>query len=337
MSKIDQNTYTMVEYKKVMELRDRGFGNVRISKLTNIPRSTIALWFRGAVPKRFSKKAKQAQMKNLIKARLKLREFRKEKLNELSRRISSDFGYVLGTVLGDGYVTFPKSGGGYIGLSVVDRDFALAFKNSLEKWTGIKSRFYRYEDRWRVYLHSVVAAKFLKNFNTSKLLHVAEDVKCAFLKGLFDSEGTISIASKRIRFYNSNIRLVNLVKTLLCGLGVEKVKIYKRGEEIHTIKGRECLIKPLYTVYISTRKNLEIFEQKIRFSIKRKQEKLERILKTYQRSCAYWTADEINFLRKNSYRNYHKIAKDLGRNVNSVRKALYRYNIKPSRDNRLLP
>jgi len=279
---------------------------------------------------------KDIHLKNLIKAHLKLRELKREKLRELSNRISSDFSYALGVVLGDGYITFPKKGGGYIGLNVKDKDFAEDFKNSLDKWSGKKCRLYFYEDCWRVYLHLVVAAKFLKNFDVNKLFFMSEEIKCAFLRGLFDSEGSVNIQQKRICFYNSNTDLINLAKILLDSLGINYIKIYKREGEIHTIEGREYLVKPVYSLVIRRRKNLELFYKKIRFSIKRKQSKLENILKSYQRNHIPWTKEEIKFLKhslllslsNDSINTISKqIAERMGRAHQSVRRAIYRYDL----------
>jgi len=279
---------------------------------------------------------KEIRLKNLVKARIKLKKSKIEELSKLSKVIFSDFAYVLGVILGDGYITLPKNGGGYIGLNVKDEDFAEAFKKSLDEWSGKKCRLYFYRDFWRVYLHSVAVAKFLNNFNINKLLSFSEEIKCAFLKGLFDSEGSLHYKQKRIRFYNSDNNLINLTKIILESLGINHIKIYKRKEEIHILHGRKFLVKPVYSLAICRRKNIQLFYDKIGFSIKKKQEKLEEILNSYQRNHLFWTKEELEYLKNNSHKNYHKIAERMKRNVNSVRRTLYRYGLKPKVDNRLL-
>ena len=279
---------------------------------------------------------RERRLKNLDIAHLKLKQMKTAEFNKLSNKIDTDFGYILGVILGDGHFTFPKGGGGCIGLSVVDKDFAQTFYNSLKRWSQTYCRIWHYRDRWRVYLTSVSSAKVFKNFDTIKILTLSEDIRCAFLRGLYDSDGNVNDNNKTIRFYNSNPRLINIVKGALESIGVSNLKIRKRNEEVHIIEGREYLVKPVYVLVLSRKRNLELFNVKVGFSIKRKQKRLETMVNSYQRVHNFWTNGELEFLKRNSHRNYHWIAKRLGRTSSSVDSALHRRSLKPKIDNRLL-
>jgi len=222
-----QRVYTIEEYKKVLNLHKLGLGSTKIFRITMIPKSTIHSWlFKGYLPKHFSKKYKVTRLKNLLKAKQKIAELKEMKLLELSKAITKDFAYILGAVLGDGYIYLRKYGG--------------------------------------------------------------------------------------------------------------EIRISVRDKETHFIKGRKVIVKPVFTLGFDQKKNLEIFYNKIGFSIKRKQFKLEKIVTSYQRNQIMWAKEELEFLKKNSYRNYRWIAKKLNRSPRSVLDALRRYGLKLKVDNRLL-
>ena len=159
---------------------------------------------------------------------------------------------------------------------------------------------------------------------------LSEETISFFLKGIYDAEGNVSFSGKRIRFYNSNIKLINLVTILLDSIGIKNTSIYKRKSEIHIIRRHKILVKPVYCLKFGRKKNLEIFFDKIGFFIRRKQETLEKILNSYQRNHIQWTKQEIKFLKNNYHRNYREIARILNRKPTSVERALYRFNLKPN-------
>lgn len=301
---------TIEEHQKVVELRKRGLGRYEIARVTGIPLGTVGSWLRGTEPGMCLNKSREILIKNLRLAHSKLEKSRTKRLIELSNKVTTEFAYVLGAVLGDGYIYFNPNGGCHVRLSVKDRDFAQTFYNYLKNWSKVNCRIYKYRGFWRVYCCSVVVAKFLKNFDLNEMASIPEDVICSFLKGLFDAEGNIS--RKRVRFYNSDINLINLVRDLLENVGIENIKVFKRKKEIHSFGDRKHLVKAVYCLSISRKKNIELFNKKIGFSIKRKQAKLEKELQSYQRIHNFWIKEELEFLKKNSHRNYHWVAKQLG-------------------------
>jgi len=326
--------YTKKEHQKVMKLRKNGLGRYEIARITGIPLGTVGLWLRGTKPEKCLNKSRETLIKNLQIAHSKLQQLRNNKLTELSNKVNSDFTYVLGALLGDGYIYFNPNGGGHVRISVRDKEFAEKFYNSIKNWCGLNCRMYQYRGFWRVYSSSVITARVLKNFDLNELKHMNEEIVSTFLKGIYDAEGNIN--QKYIRFYNSDATLIKLVKELLEIIGIKSITVTKRDKEIHKIREKSFLVKPVFTLGFGRKSNLELFHKKVGFSIKRKQEKLENVLKHYQRNPLPWTREEIEVLKNNSNRDYHKIAEIMGRSSSSVRKALYRYNLKPNIDNRLL-
>ncbi len=278
-----------------------------------------------------STEQRDALLKNLKLARKAIRARCDQEFIRLTRKIDSDFAYVLGVVLGDGYTTFQKNGNAHIGLSVIDKDFAVAFRNALENWSNKRCYFKKYKDRWRVMLTSISATKAVEDFKRKGRYNFDGVLRQRFLRGLFDSEGNISEKRRRIRFYNSKTELIGLVKKLLQKEGVNKIVIYKRRSEIHTIGGVPYKIKPIYCLEICLKRNLHIFHNNIGLSIERKRKKLDDILNSYMRTHIPWSELE-NRILKNKYRlGYKTLSKMLRRNENSVRRKLYYagYGVKP--------
>jgi intein/homing endonuclease len=151
----------------------------------------------------------------------------------------------------------------------------------LENWSKFSARFYsrdikrpeyikKRKIQWVSYIDSKEAADFLANVDTKIISEAPKDIRCAFLKGLFDSEGSVSKDS--VIFYNSNKYLIELVYTLLIELGIEpRINDYKAkslsGKEISY--SRVCIYK---------KDSLKKFANLIGFSIRRKSDKLHTLV-----------------------------------------------------------
>ncbi|MFH1623070.1 MAG: LAGLIDADG family homing endonuclease [Candidatus Aenigmatarchaeota archaeon] len=327
--------YNLNDYENVVSLRKAGVQLKTISEITYVKMPTMKSWlYYGRKPKRFSEKSRICILKNLELAKSRLRELKNQKYIELSRKIDENFCYILGVIRGDGCISFRKDGGACIYLSVVDEDFAKVFYKLLKEWSGIYCRIWKYGDRWRVTQSSVASVRALKYFDSERLNHMNDSKIASFLKGMYDSEGNVS--NRCIRFYNSDKKLIELVRGLLKILGIQTGRVYTRPAGNHEIGGRIFLVKPVHTLNITGRRNLELFYEKIGFSIGRKQEKLFQYLKSYKVYKINWSESELEFLAKNRHRNYHWISKQLGRTVPSVETALRKHSLKMPVDNRLL-
>ncbi len=210
---------------------------------------------------------------------------------------SKELAYVIGVKLGDGYVI--KSGrikrynnrvcdDVRIGLDVKDREFVEEFSRCLAKVLGSTPKRPRYRKstkRYTVEFGSETLYQLLKKpvdlDRLKKYIEHCGNCMAAFLRGFFDSEGSVD---KRgyIYLFNTDLRLLAYVKHLLQRLGIEttgpRLKT-RRGTVIHDpMSGRKYMAnKDVYVIGIRANNNLSFYE-KIGFTIKRKQKRLEKYL-----------------------------------------------------------
>ena len=193
----------------------------------------------------------------------------------------------MGVVEGDGYITLRRTKGN-IGLEVNDRDFALCFKDKLEKWSGLKVKFKITEGqntRFIVTLHSLRAAQYLKSFDIYCLTNAEENIKSMFLRGFFDAEGGVSgsnlktprIATRFIAVFNSDKKLILFVKNLIESLNI---KVQNIDIKIGSGFNKNGIY---YRLRIGSKENLIKFKQRIGFSIERKNKKLDEVLNSYRK------------------------------------------------------
>lgn len=260
-------TRTLEEYTQVMRVRKQKKAQdvIKISRITGIPKDTIRGWiYRGVKPKRL----------------------RKTKfLPKESKKLGPELAYILGVIQGDGCLCKSKRHSlrgecfDYIlVLGVTDKDFADYFSKQLEKWSSFKTYKYKYPQRGKgtkdiygIRLRSKDVFEFLSNFDLDILLESDEQIKSMFLKGLFDSEGSVSKTkkSRTIRIGMCNIKIIKLAKNLIESLGIKCGKIHVR---------KVLDYKPLYLFCISSKESLKRYRDCIGFSIKRKQERLDNLI-----------------------------------------------------------
>lgn len=233
------------------------------------------------------------------KARLIITQPKYFKLSELAKNLSPNFAYILGVCLGDAHISV-KPGKKGVTLRVKDKDFALNFRNYLKDWSRRIPYFYEDDKKFYIVrLYSKDIAEFIHEFNLKNILLASTEIKCYFLRGLFDSEGGVGIsnldeprkASRHIGFYNSDRKLIHLVSEILKQLNIK-----------HRINSRICSgfgsKKLQYEIIITGFKNILQFEQFINFSIERKIEKLNTLLKSYVK---FSHVDKINIFNNNVY------------------------------------
>ena len=146
-------------------------------------------------------------------------------------RPSKELAYVIGVILGDGYTTRDRHtvksyNRVIIGLKVKDREFADEFAKCLAKVLGrqsIKPRLKYSDIRYAVEVRSETLYQLLKKpvdlDRLKKYIEHCDVCVAAFLRGFFDSEGSVD---KRgyIRTYNTDLVLLTYIKDLLERLGI---------------------------------------------------------------------------------------------------------------------
>jgi len=260
-----------------------------------------------------------------IKTKEKMSLDRKIPLKKGFQKLNNNLAYIIGVIYGDGYTCYiPKSHNYFIGLEVIDKDFALKFKKELEKWTNRNIYFgkhYRkythttqYENKfnnssisYKVVLNSKEATAFIKMNKTRILKEIKEsndnNLKISFLRGFIDSEGSIS--GHYIKIANKNKDILIDVQTMLSSIGINNARLYK-----HCKNGYEG-----YDLVFWGKSKFKTFIKKIGFTIKRKQTKLKERIE-YKRKPTKKTVKINNLIPemirlRNKGTSYEKISEVL--------------------------
>jgi len=183
---------------------------------------------------------------------------------------SSDLAYIIGVLLGDGYISKPYS----IRLKVRDKIFAQQFKKSLEK-IGLRSTLIT---RGIFYRTSASSKFFVSWFTTkedfSNIIFTNRATICSFLRGFFDSDGCFGIYTQKYyrkkdnkvvdsitykaTFFNTNLNTLVLAKKCTKTLGFNS-KIYgpywQNREADYFINGNKVIQnKPMFTLCMRGKK-----------------------------------------------------------------------------------
>lgn len=208
---------------------------------------------------------------------------------------------IIGIMLGDGHI-YPNNRS--LRLRVRELDFCQNFKNLVECTYGIKAKIDN-KYYYNCYVHSTLLTKRIINLtNHNKkipkfILKRDNKIKARFVRGFFDSEGSMDVIYNRrqIVLTQKNKEILLQIKSLLHNLGIQSKYFEKRT-------GGDKLV-------ISLLENLEKYYKLIGFSIKYKQEKLKEAIE-YLRKCKahdkekYWEALRQWLVSKKSLRSSAK-------------------------------
>ncbi|MEK6936548.1 MAG: LAGLIDADG family homing endonuclease [Nanoarchaeota archaeon] len=216
------------------------------------------------------------------------------KIPEESKLLTKEKAYVLGVLCGDGYIRVHKSGYGFlVGLDVCDEDFADEFRNCLQviyKLTPSKNlrkvKPTNYTNtpkpRFSINLTSKLVVKdlfrYAESFKTKEwtvpkeILDSNLEIKSAFIRGLFDSEGTISLRKSSgayLSVCSGNINpLLNVREMLKKDFDIDLKPLYPQKDFIKLKSAKYQDIKN--------------FSDKIGFTIGRKKQVLEIAVKNFK-------------------------------------------------------
>ncbi len=281
--------YTQKEYQNVLNLSKKGFGCRKISKMVNIPISTVYNWsYKNFQPMNISEKFKKSRfwldeekkkkaIEKAVMSRLKSKKFwrsirklaqkNSNKLPESAKENSEELAYILGVVYGDGYL-----GKSMVRLKVKDEDFAKNFSDYIFKWSGYNCPVTLNKEKFfLVRLYSTPTCKFLSRIKFTDIKKWNLNEKSSFLRGLYDSEGYAG--RNHITFTNSDKKLTNLVSFLLKEFSIKHTIIFNKPSK-GVIGKWTFLRKKIYRILITNYENKKKFDEKIGFSIKRKNDRL---------------------------------------------------------------
>ena len=154
----------------------------------------------------------------------------------LNLELSIELAYILGVIEGDGCVSRDR-----IVLSAIDKDFVDEFERNLRA-IGIKKitrgivekskKNPKWKDQYEVCAFSLDFVEWYEGLNKYdeyvRMFGDSEEMMCAFLRGTFDSEGTVyvkynnfgDVISGEISFCNTNKGLIDLCCLFLDRLGI---------------------------------------------------------------------------------------------------------------------
>jgi len=267
------------ERERLMELaitlkKEKGWGYKRIARFLGVSDGTVRCWLKKGVP----------------------RDLRFNKVNNES---SKELSYVIGVYYGDGYrkigrqSKYKKSPQYMIGLQSIDKEFVEEFSRAVSKVLGRDRPYSVFQAGktvsgnivWRTVAYSKYLYKFLDSSNIEKHMEVIEEYPYDFLRGFFDSEGSVYVGVSRpsphggrgghiyIKLLASNTdpQVISLVSnTLETKLGIQP-HLY-----LHLDRGPNY--KPLFELVIYRRADIYKFYNEVGLTIKRKRDLIEKVL-----------------------------------------------------------
>lgn len=222
---------------------------------------------------------------------------------------------IIGIMLGDGHIMQNNMS---IRLRVRELDFAQNFKSLIEKTYGINApldnKYY-----YNCYAHSKLLTHrmiYLTKHNKEIprfILEGTQDIKARFLRGFFDSEGSVDTLYNRrqIVLTQNNEKMLLQIRSLLFDIGIQSKYFKKRV-------GSDKLI-------ISLLENLKKYNALVGFSIEYKREKLKEAI-VYLEGCnhhekeKYW---EVLRHWRDSKKSLRSSAKEDNMNWETYRSWVY--------------
>ena len=208
--------------------------------------------------------------------------------------MNESYGYVLGVLDGDGCISSQPNHGKIepiVKLEVTDRDFAEYFLTAIKNiapWITASVGYRKaIADRGEVKDKQIVtvgATKLLpliRIAQAEKMESQKEPVVCAYLRGYFDSEG--SITHYTVQASSINAQLIWHVETLLLNLGI-KSRVYEHIKNNTKLPNNKFCsnAKEITWIKICRYRSRKVFAEKVGFTIGRKQKALQTALGSMQ-------------------------------------------------------
>jgi len=268
--------------KRIVCLYESGESIFTLAKTFNVNPTTI--WdhlIKSGVKRRSSKEAG-------ILASERGRLHGKHNIPESSRKMTVEKAYILGVMCGDGCLHRTKNDSYQITLQVIDEDFVDRFVDCMRKVYGLKvsvtrmkSKNPNWNDRFQARFCCKDAFNDILNYSPfgtykwrvpSVIFNSSDPIKYSFLRGFFDSEGCVD-KSKKIVVASVSKGIYGIM-VLLSSLDIKS--------NIRIAPSTKKNWRRAYKVKITGIYHIESYNRNIGFSIKRKQEKLETLIKSYK-------------------------------------------------------
>lgn len=241
---------------KVLNLASKGTKIKAIANQIGVNYDTIRIFLKGILDKQGYEKVKITQYK----------------LPQHTKSLTKEMAYIFGVLIGDGYFLYCQ-----FRLDTIDKEFRDYFSKIVEKWAGKSVREREFRNGKSYFYQSIFHSKEAYEFFTllrenklkfiDKILDSNDKIKTYFVKGFSDSEGSIAADHRLIRIYNTDKELLERVRNVLISLEFDPNKMHIRLSTDKT-----------YELGIKSSENIKLFYHKIGFTIKRKQERLEKFI-----------------------------------------------------------
>jgi len=219
-----------VAYQNEEWLRERyiddGLSSREIARRCNVSKSTVLNWL----------KRHKIDPRSLSNAHRYRDTYRKK---EFSSEPSEDLAYIVGVLLGDGWIK--KNQGNYkTGLISSDKAFNESFYKSLEAIDLNPSMYKNGKGYWETIAYSKSFFEWWSKMSTEKIWNFVsgrKELKRELIKGFYESEGTL--AEYRVRMYNSDKEILYLIQKALTNLQFETSITQKETHTLSILGGKE--------------------------------------------------------------------------------------------------
>jgi len=200
--------------------------------------------------------------------------------------LTEDQAYMLGVLLGDGHIFIsPNSSGIFVTDESEER--LQIYREVFERGFGVQGLIRHRSNRQRIHFNSASLARdlvatypMLKRLSRHRYIEASiyresPEIRAAFLRGLFDAEGTI--AHHAVMFYSSSRQLVMQIKHLLSYWGIRaRVHDYEQSES-RMGEGRSIPAGRYYKLSINA-KDVLLFAEHIGFACPQKRAKMKALV-----------------------------------------------------------
>jgi len=237
---------------------------------------------------------------------------RKGTFSQIPNTIDHETAWIAGLIAGDGHLSSEKDDKWGVNITFTNKDKTLIdkYKTVVEQKFNLKTQQYFHEEKqyYTIQLSSKILSQILEWFGVTRgkkshtftlsnnLLHLNNEIISAYLKGLFDAEGSVSKEKNTVALTLYNKKALELMFHALLRLGIH-ASINKVGEE-----NRIC---------INEKSNLYAFYTKIGFSSERKQSILAQVISEPKGNCKTDTFTGLSHLISAHSHNLGKPLSDL--------------------------
>ena len=219
---------------------------------------------------------------------------------KLPKKLNEDIMYLFGLVAGDGSISKTKYGGLSIRFSSAEEELLSRFKEISEKTFSLNCKYYKHPERI-AYLrfNSKIIGKLAEALGipsgdkahnlrvTQRLSELPNPLIAAYLRGIFDTDGYVSIRKTRgssvIGFDTVSERFAQGIQMLLLRFGIIS-NVRRRKSSTSIIKGRKVISGKKWSLEIRDIENFTKFRKEIGFGLSYKLSALERLISENKKS-----------------------------------------------------